>query len=83
MTRRTRSALRDHKSRQLTDVDEVLRVLEALDHVGLRVGITGGWGIDALLGRQTREHGDIDLGLDATDVDRAVAALSDLGYWAG
>ena len=38
---------------------EVLRVLDALETAGIRAGITGGWGIDALLRRETRAHGDL------------------------
>ena len=59
---------------------EVLRVLDALDAAGIRSGITGGWGIDALLRRETRPHGDVDLGLATEAVDSAVAALAALGY---
>jgi lincosamide nucleotidyltransferase A/C/D/E len=60
--------------------DEVMRVLDELDAVGVVVGITGGWGIDALLGRETREHGDLDLGVDRDDVDTVVRALGLIGY---
>jgi lincosamide nucleotidyltransferase A/C/D/E len=59
---------------------EVLRVLDALETAGIRAGITGGWGIDALLRRETRPHGDLDLGVAAEAVDRAVEALRPLGY---
>lgn len=61
---------------------EVLRVLASLDAVGLRTWVAGGWGVDALVGRQTRLHRDVDLALDVTraPVERAVDALSDLGY---
>lgn len=59
---------------------EVLRVLDAFEAVGIRAGITGGWGIDALLRRETRPHGDLDLGVDAEDVDPAIVALKPLGY---
>ena len=62
------------------DAAEVLRVLDALDASGVRVGITGGWGIDALLRRETREHGDVDLGIDAGAVEGAIEALRPLGY---
>jgi lincosamide nucleotidyltransferase A/C/D/E len=60
--------------------DEVLRVLDALEVAGIRVGITGGWGIDALLRHATREHGDLDLGIAAEAVDRAIESLRPLGY---
>jgi lincosamide nucleotidyltransferase A/C/D/E len=59
---------------------EVLRVLDALDAVGVRAGVSGGWGIDALLRRETRSHGDLDLGVGAEDVDRAIEGLRPLGY---
>jgi lincosamide nucleotidyltransferase A/C/D/E len=57
------------------DAPEVLRVLDALDTAGIRVGITGGWGIDALLRRRIRPHGDVDLGIATDAVDGAVEAL--------
>jgi lincosamide nucleotidyltransferase A/C/D/E len=62
------------------DASEVLRVLDALDAAGIRAGITGGWGIDALLGRQTRPHGDLDLGMAAEAVDGAILELASLDY---
>lgn len=39
----------------------VLAVLDALTAADVRVWVAGGWGVDALLGRQTRPHCDIDL----------------------
>lgn len=62
------------------DAVEVLAVLDALDAAGVRSGITGGWGIDALLRRETRPHGDVDLGVASEAVDGAVTALTPLGY---
>ena len=59
---------------------EVARVLDTLQVARIRTGITGGWGIDALLRRETRPHGDVDLGVGAEDVDRAIEALRPLGY---
>jgi lincosamide nucleotidyltransferase A/C/D/E len=62
------------------DAAEVLRVLDALDAAGVRSGMTGGWGIDALLRRETRPHGDVDLGIASEVVDAAVSALGPLRY---
>jgi lincosamide nucleotidyltransferase A/C/D/E len=59
---------------------EVLRVLDALETAGIRAGITGGWGVDALLRRETRQHGDLDLGVAAEAVERALEAVGPLGY---
>jgi lincosamide nucleotidyltransferase A/C/D/E len=58
---------------------DVLDVLERLEASGIAVSIAGGWAVDALLGRVTREHGDLDLAIDAGDVERAVAGLGDIG----
>jgi len=62
------------------DAQEVLRVLDALEVAGVRAGLTGGWGIDALLRRQTRAHGDVDLGVPSDSIDPAIEALVALGY---
>ncbi len=62
------------------DGSEVLRVIAALHETGVTAGISGGWGIDALLGRQTRPHGDVDLGIDATQLDLALSQLIQIGY---
>ena len=59
---------------------EVLRVLDALDAAEIGWGITGGWGIDALLRRETRTHGDVDLGIASEAVDAAIDALASVGY---
>ncbi|RSD22932.1 nucleotidyltransferase domain-containing protein [Amycolatopsis eburnea] len=60
------------------DARTVLRVLDAV--APNAVWLAGGWGIDALLGRQTRDHGDLDL-LHRSDQEAAVLrALEALGY---
>jgi lincosamide nucleotidyltransferase A/C/D/E len=61
---------------------EVLRVLAELDAVGMRAFVAGGWGVDALVGRQTRVHRDLDLALDVTHstLERALGALKTLDY---
>jgi lincosamide nucleotidyltransferase A/C/D/E len=45
-------------------------VLDRLDSAGLWYCIEGGWGVDALLGVQTREHVDVDLGVRLDEIDR-------------
>lgn len=42
------------------------RRLAHYPHAGIKVYIEGGWGVDALLGHQTRPHSDLDLDFDAT-----------------
>ena len=61
-------------------VDEVHRVLDTLTGAGCRAWVAGGWGVDALAGRQTRPHRDLDLLVEATCLGDALAALAALGY---
>ena len=64
---------------------EAHRVLDTLESAGVRAWVEGGWGIDALAGRQTRDHDDLDLAVDtaADGFERAVAALTRVGYERG
>lgn len=61
---------------------DVVTVMGALEAAGVRAWVAGGWGVDALLGRQTRHHRDLDVVLDADDGAelKATAALGGLGY---
>jgi lincosamide nucleotidyltransferase A/C/D/E len=62
------------------DLDEVLGVLAALTEAGCSVWVAGGWGVDALVGRQTRLHRDLDLALDALHETVALRTLERRGY---
>jgi lincosamide nucleotidyltransferase A/C/D/E len=62
------------------DADAVLQVLTRLCAANLDVWIAGGWGIDALVGRQTRPHRDLDLIHDVEHEDRLVDTLMENGY---
>lgn len=55
------------------------RILLSLTAAGVRPAVGGGWAIDALLGRQTREHGDLDLWLPAEDLEPLLPVAADLG----
>jgi lincosamide nucleotidyltransferase A/C/D/E len=47
-----------------------------------RVRIAGGWGVDALVGRQTRIHSDLDLAVDVTQMalEHLLKAFGRHGY---
>lgn len=59
---------------------DVVRVLTLLDEAGCEVWIGGGWGIDALVGRATRAHGDLDLMHRAPQEPMVVEALGRAGF---
>ncbi|MGH3632049.1 MAG: nucleotidyltransferase domain-containing protein [Sciscionella sp.] len=61
-------------------LSEVRAVLTGLREANCQLWIAGGWGVDALVGRQTRPHRDLDLAVDAKDETAALDALGRLGY---
>jgi lincosamide nucleotidyltransferase A/C/D/E len=61
-------------------VSEVIEVLAAMDGAEVRHWVAGGWGVAALTGRQTRDHRDLDLAVDARDLSPCLEALERLGY---
>jgi len=48
--------------------DDVLHFYQNWSDIGLTIWIDGGWGIDALLGEQTRDHKDLDITLQEKDL---------------
>ncbi|MFE2210375.1 nucleotidyltransferase domain-containing protein [Streptomyces canus] len=62
------------------DADDVLRVLDLLRRAGTEVWVGGGWGIDALVGSQTRDHRDLDLMHRQEQEPAVVAALAASGF---
>jgi lincosamide nucleotidyltransferase A/C/D/E len=60
--------------------EEVIEVLDALVAGGVRVWLDGGWGVDALLGTQTREHEDVDIVVELRHFDLVAVALMPLGF---
>jgi lincosamide nucleotidyltransferase A/C/D/E len=60
--------------------DQVLRVLDQLLAETTVAWIDGGWGIDALLEHQTRDHADLDLVIDAAAIPRVKSALLAEGF---
>ena len=55
-------------------------VLDALAQAGIRVWLDGGWGVDALLGEQTRVHDDLDIVVELHRVEDTIAALTPHGF---
>lgn len=62
------------------NADEVIAVLDALEVAGCEPCLAGGWGVDALLGRQTRHHADLDVIIAEDTLPAARCALVAAGY---
>jgi lincosamide nucleotidyltransferase A/C/D/E len=48
--------------------DHVVEVYNLLHTHGIKIWVGGGWGVDALLEKQTREHGDLDIAVQEKDL---------------
>jgi lincosamide nucleotidyltransferase A/C/D/E len=59
---------------------DVAAVLDRLEAAGVERWVDGGWGIDALLGRQTRPHSDLDIVVRREALAAAEAALAAAGF---
>lgn len=59
---------------------DVLEILNTLEQAGIQVWIDGGWGVDALVGTQTREHNDLDVVVAFHDVERIKKVLGNRGF---
>jgi lincosamide nucleotidyltransferase A/C/D/E len=60
--------------------DDVLEVLDLLAAAGVDAWVDGGWGVDALLGTETRRHADLDLTVPTPSVGIARDALGSAGF---
>ncbi len=59
---------------------DVMDLYTQLNRLGIAVWLDGGWGVDALLGEQTRPHSDVDIVIQQGDVPRLRELLEAQGY---
>ena len=59
---------------------DVLEILDRLDAANVEWWIDGGWGVDALLGYETRAHDDLDFAVRAEDIQRLAAILPEFRH---
>ncbi len=59
---------------------DVLNLYSELDKLGIKIWIDGGWGVDALLGKQLRPHKDLDIAINQKDVPNLLKFLGHEGY---
>jgi len=62
------------------DAEGVLEILATLSNACIPVWVDGGWGVDALLGEQTRDHADLDVIVNATVVPKLQEVLLFIGF---
>ena len=59
---------------------DVIEIVERLNHGGVNVWLNGGWGIAALLGKQTRDHNDLDITVPASQRGAFDTVMGDMGF---
>jgi lincosamide nucleotidyltransferase A/C/D/E len=69
----------NHSKPEMTGRD-VLEFLDLAQVNQIEIWIDGGWGVDALLERQTRPHSDLDIALRHKDVPMLRTSLEARGY---
>ena len=60
--------------------EDVVKFLRLMEEKGIGIHVDGGWGVDALLGRQTRPHEDVDIAVQHKDVPALRRLLNARGY---
>jgi lincosamide nucleotidyltransferase A/C/D/E len=61
-------------------LNDVLELLDLADSVGIELWVDGGWGVDAVLGRQTRPHSDLDIVIERRHEPSFAVALRERGF---
>ncbi|BDP43908.1 aminoglycoside nucleotidyltransferase (plasmid) [Deinococcus aetherius] len=61
-------------------LEQVVELYQSFEAAQLQVWVDGGWGVDALLGEQTRPHSDLDLALKFGELPSCENILKSHGY---
>jgi len=59
---------------------DVAEIMDILENAGIDVWLDGGWAIDALLGKQTRPHEDLDVVVALSQIDKIKSELATEGF---
>ena len=62
----------------VTDVKQILRLAMEAE---IKVFLDGGWGVDALIGYETRTHNDIDIFVEKNDYHKFIQIIKDNGFY--
>lgn len=64
----------------ITSKENLIDVLNLLDDLNIKYWVDGGWGVDILIGKQNRDHRDIDIDFDSESEKVLLDALKEKGY---
>ncbi len=60
--------------------NDTISIVQLFNRHHINFYIDGGWGVDALLGKQTRTHADLDIAVQHKDVAQIQSLLEARGY---
>lgn len=66
--------------KEITTKEDLMTIINLLENANIKYWIDGGWGVDILAGKQTRNHRDIDVNFDAQHTERLLNLLFEYGY---
>lgn len=66
--------------KEITTKEDLAFVIALLENAGITYWVDGGWGVDLLAGKQTREHRDIDINFDSKHTEKLLNLLLEHGY---
>jgi lincosamide nucleotidyltransferase A/C/D/E len=61
-------------------LEEIIQFLDLCKRNNIDIWVDGGWGVDALLGEQTREHSDLDIVVEKKDLGKLRGLLEVKNY---
>jgi len=75
-----RHATPEGEAESVLTAGEAIELCDALAGAGVRYWVVGGWGVDALLGRETRPHKDLDILVLVDDLPRLRRIFASMGF---
>ena len=64
----------------MVNESDAIEIISLFQSKGIGIYLDGGWGIDALVGFESRAHNDIDIFIEQQNKDYAVKLLKKYGY---
>lgn len=58
----------------------VIELYKLFETYHIKIWLDGGWGVDALLGKETRSHEDLDIVVEESNLKKLIMLLQSLGY---
>lgn len=68
------------KPKDFTTLSDLFMILNHLESAHIPYWVEGGWGVDILIGKQTRPHRDIDIDFDGEYEEVLLESLQKKGY---